>query len=267
MNVFLRELSAYRRSTITWVISLSVMVLAFMAGMYPAFTQDVEATRNLLSQLPEAVRVAFSISLANFFTVYGFYAYLLNFALLAGAIQAMNLGTGVISKEVSGKTADFLLSKPLTRPKVLSYKLGAALSMVLFTSAVFAVVSYVAALIASAEAVSATKVFLLAFTFLLAQLFFLALGALFAVLIPKVKSVISVTLPTVFAFYIVGTLGDVLGQEAVRYASPFKFFDSIYVISNKSLEGTYLAFEIALVVAAIVATYVIYLKKDIPSST
>ncbi len=263
MNVFLREIRAYRKSTLIWTASLCALVIVFMVGMLPAFTKDVEASKNLIGQLPEAIRIAFNVQLETFFTVYGFYGYLLGFASVAGAIMAMNLGTGIISKEVSGKTADFLLSKPITRPKVITAKLAAALVAIVFTSALFAVVGYFSAQAASEEPVAAKTFFLMSLTFFLIQLLFLALGALFAVLLPKVKSVIAVTLPTVFALYIIGTLGEVVGQDAVRYISPFRYFDTGYIIRNVSLENTYLVLEVILVVVAITATYLIYVKKDV----
>jgi len=266
VNVFLRELTAYRKSTMIWAASLSGITLVFMA-LYPAFTVDVDATREILSQFPEAIRAALNISLANFFTVYGFFGYLLGFAMLAGSIQAMNLGVGVISKEVSGKTADFLLSKPITRSTIVTAKLGAALVMLLITNVVFATVSYLAAMTVSDDPLQTDTFFLLLSTMLLVQLIFLALGALFAVIIPKVKSVVSVSLPTVFAFYIIGAIGDVLENDAFRYVSPFRFFDTNYIITNVRLESRYLAVEAAFVVVAIVLAYVIYLKKDVRSST
>lgn len=265
MNVYLRELSAYRKSTIIWCASLSAILIVFM-GIYPAFTADVTATKEVLSQFPEALRTALNISLANFFTIYGFYGYLLGFAALAGAIQAMNVGTGIISKEVSGKTADFLLSKPMTRTRVVTAKLAAALTIIVITNVVFSAVSYLAALSVATEKFDAGTLLLLASTMFLMQLVFLALGALFAVIIPKIKSVIAVSMPTVFTLYIIGTLGDVLGNDQVRYLSPFKFFDSNYIIKNVSLEGKFLAIEAAIIVVAVAASYVIYVKKDVRAS-
>lgn len=266
MNVFRRELSAYRKSTIIWAVSLSAIILVFMA-LYPAFTADVEATKQVMSQFPEAVRAALNISLGNFFTLYGFFGYLLGLTMLAGSIQAMNLGVGVISKEVSGNTADFLLSKPISRSTVITAKLGAALVMILATNVAFSAAAYIAATVASEEPFEAQTFFLLSSTLLLVQLVFLALGALFAVIIPKVKSVVSVSLPTVFTFYIIGAIGDVLENDSFRYVSPFRFYDSNYIITNASLESRYLAVEAAIVIVAIALAYVIYLKKDVRSST
>jgi len=103
-------------------------------------------------------------------------------------------------------------------------------------------------------------------TLLLVQLMFAALGTLFAVSLPKIKSVISVSLPTVFAFYIIGTLGDVLGNDTLRYVSLFKFYDTSYIITNVHLDGTFLIVEAALVAVAIALSYTIYVKKDVRTS-
>lgn len=265
MNVFLHELRTYRKSTIIWAASLCAIILIFMA-IYPAFTKDVEATKQVFLGFPEALRAALNISMTNFFTIYGFYAYLLSFAILTGAVQAMNIGTGILSKEVADKTADFLLSKPITRSRVVTAKLAAALVSIVVTNVAFSGVSLLAALTFAEEPIKAEKLLLMASTMFLVQLMFLALGALFAVIIPKVRSVVSVSLPTVFAFYIVGTIGELLENDKFRYITPFKFYDTNYIIEHSGLEGRYLVIEAAFLVVAIAACYVIYLKKDVRAS-
>jgi ABC-2 type transport system permease protein len=94
-----------------------------------------------------------------------------------------------------------------------------------------------------------------------------AIGILFSVIIPKIKSVIAVSLPTVFAFFIIGTLGAILGNDNVRYITPFKFYDTSYVINNGGYETSFLLIEISFVVLATIASYVIYFKKDVRSAS
>jgi ABC-2 type transport system permease protein len=231
--------------------------------MFPAFSNDVEMMRKILQNFPPAIRAAFDLSLENFFTIYGFLAYLFTFVTLAGAIQAMNLGVGILSKEESGKTIDFLLSKPISRVKVMTNKILAAISLILVTNIIFDVVA-----LAVGEAVSKVdfdeKIYILILlTMLLIQLFFLALGVLFSVIVPKIKSVISVSLPTVFTLFFIGTLGAILGNDNVKMFSPFKFFDSSYIIAHTSYDTKYLIIEAVFIVVAIVASFVIYVKKDI----
>jgi ABC-2 type transport system permease protein len=262
MNVFLRELRAYRNSTLIWTGSLSAIALGFMA-LYPAFSEDVEGLNAVLANFPEAIRAMVNISAETFLSVLGFYGYLLGFAILAASIQAMNVGVGIISKEGTGKTADFLLSKPIPRTRVVSAKLAAALVVILFTNVVFIAVSYVAVAITASDSFSSQALLLLSSTMLLVQLVFLALGSLLSVTIPKIKSVIAVSLPTVFAFYIIGAIGDVLKNVEVRWISPFRYYDPAYIITNESLETKFLVLEAVFVVVAFVATYVIFAKKDI----
>ena len=261
MNVFLREFRAYRKSLITWAISLVGIVGLFMA-LYPAFASDIEGLNEVLANFPEAIKALVSITPETFMSVLGFYGYLLNFAWLAASIQAMNLGVGIISKETSGKTADFLMTKPVRRAEVVTGKLAAALAVILIMNVVFVAVSYLAVVATGAEFDGGTLV-LMASTLLLLQLVFLALGTLFSVTIPKIKSVVAVSLPTVFAFYIIGAIGDVLENVELRWVSPFRYFDPVYMITEGGLEAEYLLVVAAFVVVAIAATYVIFAKRDI----
>jgi ABC-2 type transport system permease protein len=266
MNIFLQELKSYRKSTMIWIVSLSLITILFLL-LYPAFTKDIAASRKLLASLPAAVRESLGISLNNFFSIYGFYAYIYTYVVLAGSIQAMNLGVGIISKEESGKTADFLLTRPVSRANVITSKLLAALCLLAITSAVYVSVSFLAARIVSKHALDIKVFLLLSLTLLLIQIAFLALGVLLSVVIPKIKSVISVSLPAVFTFFIIGALGAIIGNQNVRYITPFKFYDLNYIISRSSYEMKYVVIEAVIVVAAIAASYIIFIKKDIRAAS
>lgn len=266
MNLFWREIASLRQSTLIWTASLAGMVILFMM-MYPTFAGDAVVSTQIISNLPLAVRTALGISLSTFFSVFGFFAYLLSFAAVAGAIQAMNLGVGALSKEDSGKTVDFLLTKPISRAKVVTAKLAAAGSMLLLTNLIFSLVGLIGAKLASTTPFSSKTFLLISASLLLIQLIFLALGMVMSVLLPKVKSVVAVSLPTVFGFFIVGTLGSLLGNDTVKYVSPLKFFDFNYIMAHNGYEAKFLIIEAVLVLAAIAASYIIYIKKDIRAAS
>lgn len=266
MNIFWRELKAYRTSTIIWVVSLSLLVVMFF-NIFPSFASDVEQSQKLLTNLPEAIRSALDISLSNFFTAYGFFAYLLTFVSVAGAVQALNLGVGVISKEDSGKTTDFLLTKPISRFKVVTSKIAAIFCLLVITNLVFSAVSLVAADIASTAVFDWKTFLLLSASLFLIQTFFMSLGLLSSVIIPRVKSAVVVSLPVAFGFFIIGTLGTLVGNDTVKYISPFKFYDPGYIMNHKGYEPKFLIIEAVLVIATIVLSYVIYLRKDIKAAS
>jgi ABC-2 type transport system permease protein len=264
MNILLHELKAYRKSTIIWTISL-IMVVALFLSFYPSFTKDTEEFRKLLEGYPAALREAFGINLDNFFSILGFYCYGLSFVTLCGAIQAMNLGTSIISKEVREKTADFLLTKPVTRTTVLTNKLLAALISIIITNIVFLAAATLLAYQVATEDFNVSIFILLSLTVLFVQLIFLALGIIISVIVQRIKSVLTVSLATVFAFYFLGMFSSTSGDEAKRYLSPFKYFDTAYIIEKSSYEASFLIIGGIVMILAIGASYFIYAKRDIHS--
>lgn len=266
MNIFRRELKAYRNSTIIWVISLSLLVVMFLS-LFPSFSKDVEVSKKILENLPPMVRSAMGLSAESFFSIYGFMSYLFTFVMLAGAIQAMNIGVGILSKEESGKTADFLLTKPISRFNVITNKIMASFWLIIVTNIIFCSVALMMARVVSTEDFKVDLLLLISAKLILVQIFFLALGFLVSVLIPKVKSAIAVSLPVVFSFFIGGMLGAILDSNIVKYISPFKFYDSDYIIANNHYDVQFLLIELVFVATAIVISYVIYIKKDIRSAS
>ncbi len=262
MNVFWHDLRSNRRSTVLWSLSLAVLAVLFLS-MFPSFTKDVEASQKILSNLPVALRDALGISLSNFFTVIGFFSYLFTFVSVAGSIQAMNLGVGIVSKEESGKTADFLLTKPISRSSVISQKLLAAVCALLATSVSFVIAAYLTALTVSKDSFDSTPFLLIAVSLFLIQLVFLVLGLLFSVIFPRIKSVISVSLPTVFAFFVISSIGSVIGSDLVRYVTPFKFFEPSYIVQHSNYEAKFVLIEIGFLIVTTWLAYVLFNRKDI----
>ncbi|WP_160724505.1 ABC transporter permease subunit [Bacillus sp. USDA818B3_A] len=262
MNVFFHELKAYRKSTIIWTFSL-IMVAWLFLSMFPSFAKDAEEFKNLLAGYPLAMRKAIGLNLETLFTLLGFYSYALTFITLCAAIQAMNLGTGIVSKEVREKTADFLLTKPVTRKQVLTGKLLAAFTSLLITNAVYLIAVNSIALQVKTEDYSVKTFLLLSLTILFIQFIFLAIGFIFSCIIPKIKSVLTVSLATVFAFYFLGVISDSASDDVKRYISPFKYFDNTYIIKHSGYEGPFLIAGLVIVIAAIAGSYLIYAKRDI----
>jgi ABC-2 type transport system permease protein len=262
MNVYRHEFKSLRKSTIIWAISLSLIIVMFLS-LYPAFSKDVAASEAILANFPPAIRAALGLALTNLFTIFGFYSIPILYIVLAGSVQAMNLGIYAISKEDAGKTADFLLSKPVTREKVLTSKILASLSSISITNVIYLAVALLMAK-AVASGTFSIKIFvMISLTLLFAQLYFLALGTFLSIVLPKIKSAIAISLPVVFVFFIIGNLGSIIGDQAVRYISPFKFFNSEYIIEHNAYEIKYMVVEVIVISVAIILSYIFYRRKDI----
>ena len=73
------------------------------------------------------------------------------------------------------------------------------------------------------------------------------------------------SLATVFAFYFLGAISATSGDEAKRYISPFKYFDTAYIMEKSSYEGSFLIVGAVIMILFFTASYFIYTKKDIHS--
>lgn len=261
MNIFLHELKAYRKSIIIWTCSMAALSAMFIF-IFSSAAGDLDSVKNILSNVPEAARKILSIYVDSISTLEGFYSFVFVYIVLCGAIQAMNLGTSIISKEIREKTADFLLTKPVNRERILTFKLLAALASLLITNIVYLIITVTMTLTVKSE--FSMKIFLMiSITLFFVQLMFLSLGVIVSVIAGKIKSVISISLSTVFGFFIISALGSVIGDKAVRYISPFKYFDTAYIIKNAAYETSFIITGIIFVIATISISYLVYTKKDI----
>lgn len=262
MNMYLHELKSYRKSTIIWTASLVLITIVFLS-MFPSISNDAAQFKKILEGFPEPVRKALGISIDNITSLIGFYSYMFLYILLAGSIQAMNLGTSVLSKEMREKTADFLLTKPVTRTQIVTAKLLAVVTSLVISNIVFVAGATVMANSVAKEAFDIKLFLLISFTAILVELMFMALGMLVSVLVAKIKSVLPLSLSVVFAFFILSMFGSVIGEKAIRYLTPFKYYEPAYIIKHATYEASFVWLEVAFIIIAIIASYVIYLKKDI----
>jgi ABC-2 type transport system permease protein len=261
MNIFLHELKAYRKSIIIWSCSMAALAVMYIF-IFSGMSADIEDFKNMLNSLPEVVKKLLSLYVESLSTLEGFYSFVFTYVVLCGAIQAMNLGVSIVSKEVRDKTADFLMTKPVSRENILTSKLLAAFAALIITNILYLAITIPTALIVSTD--FSMKIFLMiSATLLFVQLMFVSLGVVVSVLSGKIKSVISISLSTVFAFFIIGALGSVIGDKAARYLSPFKYYDLAYILENAAYETSFIVVEIIFVIVSIAASYLVYVKKDI----
>lgn len=262
MNVFIQELKQYRSSTIVWIIAL-IAVAALYISIFPSISQSAGVS-DIYKNFPEAFKKTFGITENTLSAFSGLYALVLNLVLLTGAVQAMNLGTGITSKEVRERTADFLLTRPISRVSVMRQKLLTVFLLILVTDLLFMAADW-ALIQALIDDPFQFRTFLTSTSSLfLVQVFFVSFGFLLGSVLPRIKSVIAVSLPAVFGFYIVG-LFDTLVGEKIKYMTPFKFFDVNMLTAGGGYEPGILIYLAVLSIAALIASFVVYKKKDIPT--
>jgi ABC-2 type transport system permease protein len=249
------------KSIIIWACSMAALSVMYIL-IFKGLGSDIAEFQSLMNSLPEVAKKLLSIYVESLSTLEGFYSFVFVYVVLCGAIQAMNLGVSIISKEVREKTADFLLTKPVSRKTILTSKITAAFVSLIITNIIYLTITLLAALSVKTD-FSMKSVLLISITLFFIQLIFMALGVIVAVLAGKIRSVIAVSLSTVFGFFILNMFGSVIGEKAVRYITPFKYFDYGYIVRNNAYEMPYIVVGAAFVISAVTASYLVYIKKDI----
>lgn len=263
MSMFLHELKAYRKSTIIWSASLVLLAL-FMFSMFPSISKDAESFKKLLDVYPPAFRKALGLSVDSVTSLLGFYSsFVLLYEVLCGSIQAMNLGTAIISKEVREKTADFLLTKPIKRHEIVTSKLLAAISSLVITNIIYIAGASIIAEVVKNKSFDYKIFLLLSITLFLVQIMFMSLGIVISMILPRIRSVLPISIGTVLGFFFIEMFSSIIGDKAVRYITPFKYYDYSYIIKHSAYEYKYLLIELVFIIVFILMSYVIYSKKDI----
>ena len=261
MNMYLHELKSLRKTAIIWTCAMIAVALLYLL-MYPGVAKDAADFKDLLGGYPPAVRAMLGVSLDSVTSLLGFYSMVVTFVLLLGAIQAMNAGVSVLSKESRERTADFLLTKPVSRAAIVNAKLLAALTIFLATDIVYYAASSILAASVKTTTYSGRAFFLINLTLLFIQLIFFSLGVVISVFFNKLKNVLPISLGVVFAFYFIGAI-VATKNDGSRFISPFKYFDNSYIIKHTAYEAPYLIVSAVIVVAAVAITYYVYTHKDI----
>lgn len=239
------------------------LALIFLS-IYPSMVSEAADFKELIGSYPAPLRAMLGINLDYITSILGFYSMVFTFIVLCGAIQAMNLGISILSRESRERTADFLLVKPVSRSTIVSAKLMAALTSIIITNIVFCAASSIMASAVKTADYDGKLFFMINLTLLFIQLIFLAIGMVVSVFFKKLKSVLPISLGVVFGLYMFGALlASGTNDAAARYISPFRYFDITYIIKNAGYEASYMITGAVIVIAAIAATYIIYKGKDI----
>ncbi|MFV0343616.1 MAG: ABC transporter permease subunit [Anaerocolumna sp.] len=262
MNVFIFELKALLKSSIGWCISMLCLSFVYFS-IYSSLADDMIHFKNLLEGYPESVRALLGVSLDTITSVLGYYSMILTFVVLCGAIQGMIYGTSILSKEYREKTSDFLLVKPMKRTSIVTSKILAGLTMLVVTWLLYYIgVSFHINVVKTTD-YSNKLFFMMNLTLLLLQITFFAIGLIVSILLPRLKSVLPISLGIVFGLYIMGAVLAQDKDDILRFISPFRFVNYTDLLYSSQYEVQYVIAAFIIIVLSIITTYSIYAKRDI----
>lgn len=265
MNIYVHEFKGFSRSVIAWSIAIFAVMLLYMS-VFSSFAADAETLNEMMAEFPDELLAAFGMNGVDLSTVLGYFGITLLFAQLFVSIQAANYGFGLVSVEERELTADFLLTKPVGRPKILTSKLMAALTGLAITNAVVWIASFVLiGIFRDGRPYDTGILVLLLLTITFLQLFFLTVSLIISLFTKRIRSVTPYSMGLVFGLYVLSAFSSMMGEMPIENITPFKHFEANYIVTNGAYDVPLIFLSFALIVISVIGSYILYARRDIHS--
>lgn len=265
MNIFRQELKMLMRSVITWSVAVAALILVY-TSLFSSFSAQAELLNEMMASFPQQLLTAFGLTGVDLTTVLGYFGFAFLFVQLCLAIQAASYGFSLVSVEEREWTADFLLSKPVGRPRILTSKLLAVLGGLAITDIVVWVSTFAfLSLFKGDKTYEVRTLLLLLLSIVIFQLFFLSVGLVISLLVKRIRSVTPYAMALGFGMYVLSVFGDMLGESVLEKITPFKHFEPHYIIQHGAYDLPLVLISVAVIVIALVGSYLLYSRRDIPA--
>ncbi len=267
-NIFFKELKHQRNSFIIWCLSFISLIFLDMA-FYPILMKD-----DMLKQMSaffenpfmKSLLSAFGASLDVFTNVLGFYAARNTmFILLLGSFFSILLAGKILSQEEHEKTAEFLLTKPVTRIEVVWSKLAGFLSLLVTLNIIILISGYIAIEIFKGNSEYSLTAYLIhTFYSFLLMLTFGAVGLFLSLWIKRGRPTTNISIGIIIGGYFIDAVSKITPSlDKIGYLSPFKFVDSSVLDPDFKLMWWRLLYFLGLSLLLFTLSFIFYKKKDI----
>jgi len=265
MNIYLQEFKMTRRSVLIWSIAIFLFIFVYMS-FYSGFASDAAALNEMMAEFPEEFLAAFGMNGVDMSTVLGFFGIIVLFCQLLVAIQAANYGFSLVSVEERELTADFLLTKPVGRRKILTNKLLAALTGLAITNVVIWISSFIfISIYRDGRPYETRTLVMLLITIAFIQLFFLTVALLISLFTRRIRSVTPYSMGLVFGLYILSAFSGMIGDDILSKITPFKHFEANYIVANEAFDLQLVFASVLVIIISIVGSYILYQRRNIHS--
>lgn len=235
-------------------------------SVYQSFVENRTKVMGMLSLVPKGALQFKGISNVNdLISVLGFYA--VNnviYMMVLGSIFAMVLGSNVLLKEEYNKTAEFLLTKPLTRSEVFFSKLAVLFIHVIILNMITALAGFISMKLFQKNPFSMSAFLILSIYTLLLNMLFGATGLFLSNLVKRPRPITTLGIGLVLFLYFIFTLSKIT-ESATRigYISPFKYVNMEVTSPAYHLELWNVLYFAGFTLLLTGISYRLYCKKDI----
>ena len=260
MTLVKHELRQGKLSFLIWTASIGFL-LAICVFLFPEMKGQMDGVSDMFASMG-SFTAAFGMDRLNFGTLIGFYAIECGNVLgLGGAFYASLCAAGILSKEEKDKTAEFLLTHPVSRIRIITEKLMAvwiqitAMNVMIYALAVGSIA-------AVGEEIPWKEISLQHLSYYLLQLELAGICFGISAFLRKGSAGVGLGIAVMMYFLnLVANIADV--AEFLKYITPFGYCEGADIVSNGSLDITFVAIGAVIGISGILIAYLKYTKKDI----
>ena len=260
MTILRHELRRSRVPFWIWTGAIGFL-LAVCIFLFPEMKGEMEGVSEVFSSMG-AFTAAFGMDRLNFGTLNGYYAIECGNVLgLGGAFFAALLAAGMLCKEEKERTAEFLLTHPVSRARIVTEKLAAVLLLITVMNLVIYALA-VGSILAIGESVPWRELNLQHLAYWLLQLEIA--GICFGVSAFLRRGSAGVGLGIAVMLYFMNLIANITESASfLKDLTPFGYCDGAEIASSGSLDGKRLAIGAVFFAVGVAAAYWNYTRKDI----
>ena len=262
MTFFLHEFKLNFKSLLVWTVVIALLIVIAVMK-FSGFVGN-EASLAIMDSIPPQLLDAMQMRSFNLTTLEGFFGVMFIYFALMGAMAAAMWGSDAISREERDRSAEFSLVLPVSRSRVVTTKLLAALAncvlFVLFTwlISIYAVKVYAP----SAAFYQFLRLEMLAMYLL--ELIFLAIGVMLACALKDHKLGGSIAIGIILGAYFMSVIANISPKlDWLKSINPFSWFDAVTFFNTGALKTSSLILTAILVVTCLLVAYFSYEKRDL----
>lgn len=260
MTIVWHELKQNRISLAVWTGAIGFL-LAVCIFMFPEMKGQMDEVNDLFGSMGSFTE-AFGMDKVSFGTLTGFYAVECgNILGLGGAFFASLTSVSMLAKEEKNRTAEFLLTHPVSRFRVVTDKLASVFFQIAFLNAVVYLLS-ICSVVLIGEAVPWREISLLHLAYFLLQTELAGICFGISAFLRQGGAGIGIGVAvTMYFLHLLANISD--NAEFLKYVTPFGYADGAELVTSLSLDKTSAAIGMAFAAVGILAGFVKYCGKDI----
>lgn len=260
MTLVKHELRQGKISFLIWMAAIGFL-LATCVFLFPEMKGQMEGVNDIFASMGSFTE-AFGMDRLNFGTLVGFYSVECgNILGLGGAFYASLCAVGMLSKEEKDKTAEFLLTHPVSRGRVITEKLAAVLIQITAMNLIIYALA-IGSIAAVGETIPWKEISLMHLAYYLLQIELA--GICFGISAFLRKGSAGVGLGIAAMMYFLNLIANITETaEFLKYITPFGYCEGADIVSNGGLDGAMVAVGMIIGIGGIVIAYLKYMKKDI----